>query len=166
MKGQVPQPSAGGAGPGPGVSTTYFSTGDFNNVFRFNPRSADDVFREVFGSSSPFDGMGSGGMRGSPGMAGMFGDSVFSFGGGGGDSSMQFHSQPRKASAIENQLPCSLEDLYKGTTKKMRISRELLDASRSGLDFALSHSHFNSDFIAIILIFVFSHCIQKDDPRR
>ncbi|KMZ63139.1 Chaperone protein dnaJ [Zostera marina] len=129
LKGQVPPSSAGG--PGPGVSTTYFSTGDFNNVFRFNPRSADDVFKEVFGSSSPFDGMGSGGMRGSPGMAGMFGDNVFNFGGGGGDSSMHFHhSQPRKAPAIENQLPCSLEDLYKGTTKKMRISRELLDASR------------------------------------
>ncbi|CAO2149490.1 unnamed protein product [Urochloa humidicola] len=34
-----------------------------------------------------------------------------------------------KAPAIETKLPCSLEELYKGTTKKMRISREIIDAS-------------------------------------
>jgi len=26
-------------------------------------------------------------------------------------------------------LPCSLEELYKGTTKKMKISREIVDVS-------------------------------------
>ncbi|PQQ19715.1 dnaJ homolog subfamily B member 4 [Prunus yedoensis var. nudiflora] len=36
---------------------------------------------------------------------------------------------PRKASPIEKRLPCSLEELYKGTTKKMKISREIADAS-------------------------------------
>ncbi|CAN1354810.1 DnaJ homolog subfamily B member 13 [Linum perenne] len=51
---------------------------------KFNPRSADDIFAEFFGNSSPFG---------------------------------------------ENKLPCSLEDLYKGTTKKMKISRDILDAS-------------------------------------
>jgi DnaJ family protein B protein 4 len=39
------------------------------------------------------------------------------------------HGGARKAAPIENKSPCSLEDLYKGTTKKMRISREIADVS-------------------------------------
>uniref|UniRef100_A0A2P2L5G6 Uncharacterized protein MANES_13G142000 n=2 Tax=Rhizophora mucronata TaxID=61149 RepID=A0A2P2L5G6_RHIMU len=38
-------------------------------------------------------------------------------------------SVPRKAAPIEKKLPCTLEELYKGTTKKMKISREIVDAS-------------------------------------
>nr|KYP50699.1 DnaJ isogeny subfamily A member 1 [Cajanus cajan] len=40
------------------------------------------------------------------------------FGGGGA----------RKAAAVENTLPCSLEELYKGVKKKMKISRNVFDA--------------------------------------
>ncbi|XP_074565080.1 uncharacterized protein LOC141821604 [Curcuma longa] len=47
-----------------------------------------------------------------------------SFGGAGEGA-----SQPRKASPIEKRLPCSLEELYKGTTKKRRILRQILDVS-------------------------------------
>ncbi|KAJ8464444.1 hypothetical protein OPV22_026996 [Ensete ventricosum] len=36
---------------------------------------------------------------------------------------------PRKAARIENRLACSLEELFNGTVKKMKISREILDAS-------------------------------------
>ncbi|KQK07882.1 hypothetical protein BRADI_2g38210v3 [Brachypodium distachyon] len=35
----------------------------------------------------------------------------------------------RKSPAIERQLACSLEDLHKGATKKMKISRDVLDSS-------------------------------------
>ncbi|KAK6120261.1 hypothetical protein DH2020_045952 [Rehmannia glutinosa] len=104
------------------------------NSFRFNPRSADDIFSEFFGFSSPFGGMGDmgGGSRagGSGFHRSMFGDDIFaSFrnaaaGGDGGSGGV-----PRKAAPIERHLPCSLEDLYKGTTKKMKISREVADAS-------------------------------------
>ncbi|XP_010540890.1 PREDICTED: dnaJ homolog subfamily B member 13 isoform X2 [Tarenaya hassleriana] len=118
LKGNVPPPEAGG----PGGGATYFSTGDGPTSFRFNPRSADDIFAEFFGFSSPF-----GGGRGSRFSSSMFGDDMFaSFGeggmhhGGGG---------ARKAASIENKLPCSLEELYKGTTKKMKISREIADVS-------------------------------------
>ena len=120
-------PPDGGA---PGGGATFFQTGDGPNVFRFNPRNADDIFAEFFGFSSPFGGMGNGG----PGMGGgvrsrsfggMFGDDLFSSFGEGRPMSQA----PRKASPIENKLPCSLEELYKGTTKKMKISREILDAS-------------------------------------
>ncbi|CAN1354809.1 DnaJ homolog subfamily B member 13 [Linum perenne] len=103
LKGQVPPPNGGGEMP---------------SSFRFNPRSADDIFAEFFGM---------GGGRGARFPGGLFGDDIF---GGGGGGSMHHHtSAPRKAGPIENKLPCSLEDLYKGTTKKMKISRDILDAS-------------------------------------
>ncbi|XP_010916015.1 uncharacterized protein [Elaeis guineensis] len=122
LKGQVPPPGAGG--------TSFFSGEDGPNVFRFNPRNADDIFAEFFGFSSPFGGMGGGsGMRGGSRCGGgMFGDDFFGSAFGGEGSAM--HPQrPQKAAPIENRLPCSLEDLYKGTTKKMKISREIADAS-------------------------------------
>ncbi|PSR95342.1 DnaJ subfamily B member like [Actinidia chinensis var. chinensis] len=119
LKGQVPPPEQypGGA--------TFFSTGEGPTTFRFNPRNANDIFAEFFGSSSPFGGVG-GGMRGGSEFGSLFGDDLFrSFGGGG---SMN-QSGPRKAPPIERTLPCSLEELYKGTTKKMKISREIADMS-------------------------------------
>ncbi|KAJ1387958.1 HSP40/DnaJ peptide-binding [Sesbania bispinosa] len=121
LKGQVPPPDAGGAGTG----TTFFSTGDIPGSFRFNPRSADDIFAEFFGFSSPFGGMGGrggGGMR-SRFSGGMFGDDMFGSFGGGGVHMNQ--GAPRKAPPVENRLPCTLEEIYKGATKKMKILEKL-----------------------------------------
>eukprot|EP01018_Ginkgo_biloba_P015762 Gb_28289 [translate_table: standard] len=124
LKGQVPPPGAGG-GPS-------FYDGSGPNVYRFNPRNAEDIFAEFFGESSPFGGMGRmGGMgtRGARFPDSMFGgfsgqESVFSsFGGGGAPA------EPRKAKPVENKLPCTLEELYKGATKKMKISRIIADIS-------------------------------------
>uniref|UniRef100_A0ACD5TDV3 Uncharacterized protein n=1 Tax=Avena sativa TaxID=4498 RepID=A0ACD5TDV3_AVESA len=149
LKGQVPPPGAGGAGmPG---GATFFSTGggDGHTAFRFNPRNAEDIFAEFFGSSSPFGGMGGmgggmggGGVGGMPGMRSggirfspsMFGgeDAFGSAFGGGGDGHPGMYGgggRTVKAAPIERKLPCSLEELYKGTTKKMKISREIADAS-------------------------------------
>ncbi|XP_068657867.1 uncharacterized protein [Aristolochia californica] len=124
LKGQVPPPGAGAGGPG---GATFFQTGDGPNVFRFNPRNANDIFAEFFGFSSPSPFGGMGGRGGSRFPGGMFSDDFFgsSFGEGG---SMNMN-QPQKAPPIENYLPCSLEELYKGTTKKMKISREIADVS-------------------------------------
>ncbi len=36
---------------------------------------------------------------------------------------------PRQDAPIEHALPCSLEELYKGTSKRMKISRNITDAS-------------------------------------
>ncbi|KAK9267641.1 hypothetical protein L1049_010072 [Liquidambar formosana] len=124
LKGQVPPPDAGGPG-----GATFYQTGDGPTMFRFNPRNANDIFAEFFGSSSPFGGMG-GGMRGGGGGSrfpgGMFSEDLFSSFGDGGRPMSQ---APRKAPPIERPLPCTLEELYKGTTKKMKISREITDAS-------------------------------------
>ncbi|XP_023914522.2 uncharacterized protein LOC112026069, partial [Quercus suber] len=122
LKGQVPPPDAGGYG-----GASFFQTGDGPTVFRFNPRNANDIFAEFFGFSSPFGGMGSSGsgMRSSRPFGGMFGDDIFSSFGEG----RPMNQGPRKPPPIEKTLPCTLEELYKGTTKKMRISREIMDAS-------------------------------------
>ncbi|GAB2298640.1 hypothetical protein Dimus_032710 [Dionaea muscipula] len=136
LKGQMPPPDAGGPGSG---GSTFFQTGEGPNVFRttFNPRNANDIFTEFFGFSSPFSGMSGmgggtsgggpmgGGMKGGSRFNSMFGDDIFtSFG-----DARPMSSGPRKAHPIESPLPCSLEELYKGTTKKMKISREIADAS-------------------------------------
>lgn len=123
LKGQVPPPDAGGPG-----GAAFFHSGDGPNVFRFNPRNADDIFSEFFGFSSPFSGMGGGGGMNGGGTrfsSSVFGDEFFSSFGDG----RTMNSIHRKAPAIEQNLPCSLEELYKGTTKKMKISREIADAS-------------------------------------
>ncbi|KAK6932607.1 Chaperone DnaJ, C-terminal [Dillenia turbinata] len=123
LKGGVPPPDAAG-GPG---GATYFQTEDGPTVYRFKPKSANDIFGEFFGSSSPFGGTGNGDGSASSGMKGnsrsglVFGDEIF--------SDCRLMSQaPCKAPPIENMLPCSLEELCKGTSKKMKISREIATA--------------------------------------
>ncbi|MED6122508.1 hypothetical protein PIB30_040416 [Stylosanthes scabra] len=120
LKGQRPTP---GGGP---------------TMFRFNPRNAESIFAEVFGCSSPYGGMGMGmgrgrGMRGGYGgswvsrsFGGIFGSDIFS---SAREEATPMNQSPRRAPPIENTLLCTLEELYKGTTKKMKISREVLDAS-------------------------------------
>ena len=36
---------------------------------------------------------------------------------------------PRQDAAIEHALPCSLEEIYRGTSKRMKISRNVTHAS-------------------------------------
>ncbi|CAK7340045.1 unnamed protein product [Dovyalis caffra] len=112
LKGRVPPLDTGGRG-----EETFFSIEDRPIMFGFNRRNADNIFVEFFGFSSPFGGMGGGGSMkgGSRSFDGMFGDDTFSSFGEG----LPMHSSPRKAPPREKTLPCSLEELYKGTTKKM-----------------------------------------------
>ncbi|XP_011071043.1 dnaJ homolog subfamily B member 4 [Sesamum indicum] len=68
--------------------------------FKFSPRDAEDMFEEFFG-----------GLDGGQGKR---------TGGGG---------RLKKAAVMEAKLPCSLEELYKGSRRKMKISRIVLDHS-------------------------------------
>ncbi|XP_047322522.1 dnaJ homolog subfamily B member 4 [Impatiens glandulifera] len=78
--------------------------GGFPNVF--NPRNAEDIFAEFFGGS-PFE----------------FGRSMrFSSDGTGA-------SGPKKPPPVESKLPCTLEELYNGSTRKMKISRTVVDSN-------------------------------------
>lgn len=68
--------------------------------FKFNPRDAEDIFEELFGGFDVREGR--------------------STGGGG---------RLKKAAPMETKLPCSLEELYKGSRRKMKIARTVLDDS-------------------------------------
>ncbi|PIN09040.1 Molecular chaperone (DnaJ superfamily) [Handroanthus impetiginosus] len=105
------------------------STGSQNG---FNPRNAEDIFAEFFGSS-PF-GFGSSGagrsMRFSSDGGGMFGgvsgaDNMFRNSSSDGTGA----NMPKKPPPVEIKLPCSLEELYTGSTRKMKISRQVFDAN-------------------------------------
>ena len=98
------------------------------NGFRganFNFRRPEDIFSEVFGAQ--FGGMGGGG----PGMEDLF--SMFGGGmpgggmhggfGGGPSCGMRRTNSRRKPSPTVNNVPFALEDLYKGVTKKYKITR-------------------------------------------
>ncbi|XP_074343059.1 uncharacterized protein LOC141705455 [Apium graveolens] len=79
------------------------ASSDRPNIYSSSGRSTYGVFQEFFGSSWSFGGME---------------DDMGDFSG----------SLPKqKEAAIERTLPCSLEDLYFGTTKKMKISRNVAD---------------------------------------
>ncbi|XP_022749547.1 dnaJ homolog subfamily B member 1-like isoform X2 [Durio zibethinus] len=93
----------------------------------FNPRNAEDIFAEFFGSS-PF-GFGSSG----PGRSSRFQSDGGMFGGfGSTDNIFRTSSEgtvPRKPPPVESKLPCSLEELYTGSTRKMKISRTVVNAA-------------------------------------
>ncbi|XVF50199.1 hypothetical protein PTKIN_Ptkin04bG0076900 [Pterospermum kingtungense] len=97
--------------------------------FRFNPRNADDIYEELFGAEANGGGGASRGNRGF--REGYFRNNNHNNTNGYGNwsSSSSSNGQMRKAAAVENVLPCTLEELYKGSKKKMRISRDVFDVS-------------------------------------
>ncbi|KAI7985704.1 hypothetical protein LOK49_LG14G00800 [Camellia lanceoleosa] len=90
-----------------------------NPSFRFNPRDAEDIYAEMFGAN---DAAAAASSRSRTFKDGFFRTSTGEFGNSAS-------AAPRKAAAVENALPCSLEELYKGAKKKMKISRTIVDAS-------------------------------------
>ncbi|KAL2482454.1 DNAJ heat shock family protein [Forsythia ovata] len=136
--GQVPPPSRSARSH----QGSYYNYGGNqqhpNPNFRFNPRNADDIYAEVFGENSSNGNAGNtgnsnnggGGVRRdgffrsttTNGGGTRYGGREYSGGGVGGAA-----GGLRKAPPVENGLMCSLEELYKGATKKMKISRNILD---------------------------------------
>lgn len=97
-----------------------------NPSFRFNPRDAEDIYEELFGSESNNN---SGGQRGNNYNNRGYGHREGLFRNGHGCStSSNGAAEFKKAPAVENLLPCSLEEIYKGAKKKMRISRNVYDS--------------------------------------
>lgn len=140
LKGEVP-PGAGPGGMGstgggnfsgfgfPGGRTTYSGN--------FNPTAADDIFKSFFGTGFSFGdfnragagsrkrkgGMGMGGMGGMPGFGYMDMDS------GSDGSDEERYGRSRKPEAVEHRFAVSLEDIYNGCTKKMKVTKKLVDTS-------------------------------------
>ena len=134
-------PNAGGAPGGmpqgfsgfPGGSFTFTSAG---------PGGADNIFRQFF---QQYGGGGMGGARG--GAASFMGDddddydySAFGGGAGGTPGGFPFGSafggsqRPGRGGSrpdveIKRKLPLSLEELYNGATKKLKVTRRLLNGN-------------------------------------
>ncbi|KAM7272602.1 hypothetical protein ACFE04_027265 [Oxalis oulophora] len=132
--GQVPPPPSSTTAASSSY-TAAFRNQRFNQTqrpsttaFRFNPRAAEDIYEELLGSENATGG-GSGSGSASSSRR-VFKDGYF-----GATSNHNVNvnggAELRKAPAMENALPVSLEDLYKGATKKMRISRTVFDHTGS-----------------------------------
>lgn len=91
----------------------------------FTPRSAEDIFREFFGAS-----MGGGGAGGG-GFEDLFGGGGVGFGGhGGGFGQQQYQQQPaQKDPDVAHSLRCTLEELYAGATKRVKLTRTVVDCA-------------------------------------
>lgn len=113
--------------PPPGSASFPFGNGGGGESSGFNPRNAEDIFAEFFGSS-PF-GFGSSG----PGKSMRYQSEGGVFGGfGGSENIFRTYSEnvtPKKPPPVESKLPCTLEELYSGSTRKMKISRTVVDAN-------------------------------------
>lgn len=127
LKQGAPPPGAGGAGPGFGGAGGAHPFGGFGGgggAGGFTPRSAEDIFREFFGAS-----MGGGG--GGGGFEDLFGGGGGGFGGGGfgGHQQHQYQQQQpaRKDPDVSHALRCSLEELYTGATKRVKLTRTVVD---------------------------------------
>ena len=149
-EGGFPGFGAGGFPGGGGGARTYtfnMGGGGPGGGFKpFHPSDADDIFKHFFASMG---GGGMGGMGGMPrggGSSRMYTDDDddilgggggmpggFGFGGGGGmprgARRQQQQQQPQKPPAIKRPLPISLEDLYKGTTKRLKVTRKVRDGA-------------------------------------
>lgn len=140
-------PGAGGAFPGGfpaggGRTFTFTSGGPGGGAGGFKGFSAsdpNDIFSRVFGGGM---GGGMGGMHFDDediqkgGMPGGLGGRFGGMGGAGGFPQYGRRNTPSARSSaapeselISKQLPVSLEDMFNGATKKLRIRRRLMDAS-------------------------------------
>jgi len=100
--------------------------------FHFTRMDPNDIFRNFFGTSDPFSAGGGSG-------SGMFGDDIrgaSSFGGPGfthfggmGGSRVPQQAAQTKAPPVHHTLHVTLEDLFTGTTKKMRITKKVTDGA-------------------------------------
>ncbi|KAI3758586.1 hypothetical protein L6452_06153 [Arctium lappa] len=95
---------------------------DANSKNGFSSQSAEDIFAEFFGSSPfEFETSGAGGRT----FSGYSRTENNYKGFNDGNAA----TMPKKPPPVENKLPCSLEELYNGTSRKMKISRTAIDAN-------------------------------------
>lgn len=140
LKGMPPPgaggPGAGGAGPFPGGF--HFGGGGAGSGFR--PTDASKIFEQFFGRGFGGGGSFSFASAGGGGGGDMEDDedgggnpfAGFGFGGpsaGAGSGMRRGPAPPKQAPPLEYELKCSLEDLMKGASKRMKISRKRVDPS-------------------------------------
>lgn len=109
--------NVGGGGGGGGFN---FSNADsiFNNFMRTDGAGSDDPLANIFGA-----GMGAG-TRPRTRVRTGFGDIPGAGAGGAGRAPRQ---QTPEVTTVERPLPVTLEDMFKGANKKMKIKCKLFD---------------------------------------
>ena len=157
LKRGAPPPGTPGAGPGPGAGAPDrgfgFSGAPGGGRYEFSGDDAFHIFEQMFGAGG-FGGMGGGMGGGMPG--GMFGD-VGGAGvpGGftGGDLFGEANARKKRGPSQDVvSYPMTLEDLYAGGVKKMRVTRKVnasdtartarfVDQSRGGTGSAMMREH-------------------------
>lgn len=114
----------GGMGgmPGGGTRTFNFSTGGGGRGGGFNFSDPNDIFTSFFKSN--------GASMGGASFGGDDGDDIFAQMGGGAGGNGRFSRRPAAApevTVIERNLPVTLEQLFKGGNKKLKIQRKTFD---------------------------------------
>ncbi|KNC81890.1 hypothetical protein SARC_05803 [Sphaeroforma arctica JP610] len=139
LKGGAPPPGESGGMPGGMPGGFSFSSfggrpgGGNGGGYQFSSQDANNIFAQFFGGN--MGGMGGMGGSGGQRMGGMGGmgspfdgmdiDGGGGFGGFGGQSQQQAYAAevPPKT----HTLACTLEELYNGCTKKMKVTRRVED---------------------------------------
>ncbi|KAJ2753707.1 Molecular chaperone (DnaJ super) [Coemansia aciculifera] len=121
LKGGVPPSGGAGGFPGGmgnmgGGGTTFsFSSGGPGGFAGFNPSNPEDIFAQLFG----------GGLGGLSGMGGRTRSSQFM----DTDNDMGNHHggmSSRRPNEVTRPLACTLEEIYNGCTKKLKVIRRVL----------------------------------------
>ena len=115
-------PNFGGMPGGRGQSF-HFSSGPGGGGFTFS--NPEDIFSQFFKSGGANMGDDEDIFASLGGMPGGFGGSRRS--GGHAGMGMPRRSQPAEVTVIERPLPISLEDIFGGTTKSLKVTRKTFD---------------------------------------
>ena len=123
----------GGMGGGGSGRTFHFSTSSSGGGGGFSFSEPDSIFSEFLRSGAGGGGgddndpffQGFGGMGGIGGSTGRFRSQSSRFASSNGG----MRSRTPEVQVIEKQLPVSLEELAKGTHKKMKVQRKTFDES-------------------------------------
>jgi DnaJ family protein B protein 4 len=116
--------TAGGGG-GPNARYSYnFNFSDPNDIFRNTFRDSgvgSDMFEEFFGGAARSSTSSASGAGGGRRMRNSFGESMR------GEGMRAARATTPEVTTVERPLPLSLEDLFAGVTKKMKIKRKMFD---------------------------------------
>jgi len=122
----------GGMPGGGGGGTTFRFSGSGPGGSQFSFGNPEDIFASFMRGSGGMGGGDSDGFGGFPGMGGLGGmgggmPGSFPGAGRGGGGGRGRRSETPEPTILEKPLPMTLEDLYSGTTKKLKINRKIFD---------------------------------------
>ncbi|OMH84946.1 DnaJ-like protein [Zancudomyces culisetae] len=132
-----PDAGFGGAGFPPGGTTFTFTSngmggggggGGFGGFGGFKPSNPEDIFAQLFSNfgGADMEGIHFGGRHGAGGRGHGHGHrQAQAQAQGHGFGPRPHRTQPKE---VSQQLPCTLEELYNGTTKKLKVKRRVRDA--------------------------------------